>query len=104
MLYKSVMLLGSCLGEGLEPVGVMAATVIDCPLLHTLGHAIGDTARQWLLVVNSIDERVVGGERVLLEHFRTVKHFAGVISLRSFLGNLYGYRFAVGSLLNDFES
>ena len=104
MFYKSVMLLGGGLGERLEPVGIVACAIVDGPLFHTLGHAVGDASRQGFLVVNSVDERVVGRKREIFKHLGTVEYLAGVISLRTLFGNLHCNGFAVGGFLNNFES
>ena len=104
MLYESVMLLGSCLCERLEPMGVMAGTIVYGPLLHTCCNAVSHAAGERLLVVDSVNQRFIRLDRKILKHLLSVEHLAGIVLLRTLFRNLDRNRLSVGSLLHDFES
>ena len=99
MVYKCVMLLGSGLGHRLEPVGIVAGTVVDSPTHHTAGHAVGDLNRQRLLVVYRINENLVCLFREIFKHLLAVEHLLCVIDFWAFGRNLDRNCFAVGSFL-----
>ena len=41
---EAIVLLGSAIGQGLEPVGVVNGTVVNGPCFHASGYAIGKEA------------------------------------------------------------
>ena len=104
MLDKSVMLFGCGLGQRLEPVGVVARTVVDGPAFHAFGHAVGHFARDGLLVVDGVAERFVGVDGEILKHLGAVEHLGCIVLLRTLLGDVHCHRLTVGSLFNYFES
>ena len=104
MFDKGVVLFGGATGEGVEPVGVVAGAIFDGPLLHSCGNAVGEFARDGLLVVDGVDEFVVGLTGEVLKHFLAVEHRFGVELLCTFLGEINRNGLAVGGFLYRLES
>ncbi len=104
VLDESVMFLGGCFGQRLEPVGVVACAHVDGPLFHSLGNRFGHFARQSLLVVDCVDEGLEGVGRQVFKHSLAVEHVFAVIFLRAFSGNADGVGLPVESFIDHFES
>ncbi len=79
VLHKGVVFFGSAVGQRVEPVGIVAGTVIDGPALHAFGNAVGHVERQRLFVVNGVDQSVIGGFRQVFKHCFTVEYVFAVI-------------------------
>ncbi len=62
------MLLGRAARQGLEPVGVVVGSVLEGPLAHACGDAVGQLARQRRAVLHRVDQRVVGRAVEVLAH------------------------------------
>ena len=60
------MFLGRAAREGLEPVGVVVGAVLQGPLPHAGGYAVGDFGWQRRAVLHGVDERI---ERFLVQVF-----------------------------------
>ena len=59
VLYEGIVLLGSALGQRLEPVGIMSDAHLHGPLLHAGSYCIGDGTVQTGTIVNHINHLVV---------------------------------------------
>ncbi len=104
MLNESIVLFCGAVGQRMEPVGVVARTVVNGPLLHACGHAVGDFARQGLFVVDSIDKCIIGFLGKILKHLLTVEDVFSVILCRTLFGSFHRYGFTVKSLFHYFKS
>ena len=79
VFYESVVLLGSTLGERLEPVGVVCGTHLLSPLFHASSHSVGYATVQAGSIVDDIDEfRIYVGRQVFI-HLLTVEHILAEI-------------------------
>ena len=104
MLDESVVLFGGCLSQGLEPVCVMAGSVVDSPLFQTCGHAVGILARQRLFILHCVDEGFESFARKIFEHLLTVEYLLAVVFVRPLFGNLYRHCRVVECLFYNFKS
>ena len=69
------MLLRRATRQGLEPVGVVGCALLHCPFLHTDCHAVGDVARQSLLIVHQVKELLQHVAGDILLHLFAREHF-----------------------------
>ncbi len=104
MFHEGIMFLGSCLGEGLEPVAVVACAVVDSPAFHAFGHGIGHLARQRFLIVDGVDKGIECFRGKILEHLLAVEHILPVIGFGTFFGNFHRLGLAVEGFVDNFES
>ena len=90
MLDKGIVLLGSSLGQRVEPVCIVRGTVLNRPALHTLGNAVGNGAVKRRIIVNYINELIVYILWKILEHLLAVEYLYRKILRRTLrlVGNL----------------
>ena len=60
-LHEGIVLLGRDAREGLEPVRVMRGTLLERPLLHSVGHLVGDVEVERLALLDNARELLVRG-------------------------------------------
>ena len=60
-LHEGIVLLGRDTREGLEPVRVMRGTLLERPLLHSVGHLVGDVEVERLALLDNARELLVRG-------------------------------------------
>ena len=104
MLDEGIVLFGRTAGEGLEPVGVMTGSHLQCPLFHAFGDAVGCLAADRFMIVDSFHQCIVGLQRKILKHLLTVEHLCTVVTVDSLFGKLHFHSFVVGSFLHAFKS
>ena len=104
MLDESVVLFGGCLSQGLEPVCVVAGSVVDSPLFQSCGHAVGILARQRLFILHCVDEGFERFARKIFEHLLAVEYLLAVVFVRPLFGNLYRHCRVVECLFYNFKS
>ena len=104
MLDEGVVLLGSTLGEGLEPVGVVGGAHLLGPVLHAVGHGIGDAAVEACPVVDDIDEFVIHVCWQVLTHLLAVEHVLAEVFGRALGRCRHFYGLLLEGLLYDLES
>ncbi len=75
MLDKRVVLLGGAFGQRLEPVGVVGDTVLVGPLLHALGHSVGNRAVEGSTIVDDVDHFLINISGKILVHLGAVEYF-----------------------------
>ena len=92
VLHEGVVLLGSALGEGLKPVGVVGDAMLDCPLFHSLCHCVGNGAVESGTVVDDIDEFLIHVGRQILIHLLARENVFAEVFRRAFFwgGDFYG--------------
>ena len=86
MLDKRIVLLGSALGEWLEPVRVVGDAILGSPLFHASGYGIG-----YLSVESGV-------------HFLAVEDFLTEITGRSLCGGFYVEWLLLESLTYNLKS
>ena len=79
MLHEGVVLLGSALGEWLEPVGIVGGAHLQRPLLHACSHLVGDAAIQTGTVVDDINEFLIDFGRQVFVHLLTIEYILSEI-------------------------
>ena len=77
MLNEGIMLLGSSIGERLEPVSTMGHTKFHSPLLHTVGNLVGCLTIEWGTIVYDIKHLGVGVFVKILGHLCFIKDVLG---------------------------
>ena len=70
------MLFGGDAGHRLEPVGEMGASALDGPVLHGVGHGVGDVDVELLAVLDRVPEGPVGLLGQALPHRAVIEHHA----------------------------
>ena len=95
MLHEGVVLLGSTLGQRLEPVCVVGHAHLHSPLLHACCHGVGYRAVQSCTIVHHVNHGVVDFLRQVLIHLLTCEDVLAEI-LR---GALRGHLHVEGALL-----
>ena len=75
---EGVVLFRGAAGEGLEPVGVVGAAVLDRPLLHSMGDGVGDFLVEGRAVLDGLVEALVDGLGQALLHHLVVEDEAAV--------------------------
>ena len=71
---EAVVLLRRDARHGLEPVGEMGSPLLDGPILHSVGHHVGDTDIQTLADAHSRHQGAIGILGQPLPHHRVVEH------------------------------
>ena len=71
---KAVVLLRGAAGERLEPVGKMRRALFDRPLLHGVGHGVGDGGIQRAALIHRLFQRDIHVIRQFRFHHAVVKH------------------------------
>ena len=92
MLHKGIVLLGSALGQWLEPVRIMRYPVFLSPELHAGSHGISDGTVQTSTIIYYIDEFLVHIRWQILVHLLAVEYILGEVLRRAHLGSLHLYR------------
>ena len=98
------MLLGCAFREWLEPVGDVGHTVLHGPGLHAFGHLVSDSTIEWMTIVDTVDQCLIGFcTQVLTGLFAVEYQFAEI--LRSPFGRtLCRYRLLLESILYHVKS
>ena len=104
MLYKSVMLFGGSLRQRLEPMGIVGDPILVGPLLHALGHSIGDATIQTGAILYHVHHLLVHVSGKILIHFLLVEHVLAKQLRRTLLWRVHYLRLLVGSLGHSFKS
>ena len=104
MLDEGVVLLGRALGERLEPVCVMGDALLVGPLLHALGHAVGDATVEASTVVDDVDEFLIDVARKIFIHLLAIKHILSEIVRRPVGRRSYILRLLAKSLCYDLKA
>ena len=94
VLHKAVMLLGSSLGEGLEPVCAVCGTQLHGPLLHAFGYSVGCGHVERRAVVHHVTHLVKDVDWQILVHLLSVEHVLGKV----FAGALFAVGYFDGLL------
>ena len=82
----------------------MARAIIHSPLLHAGSHAVGEAATQRLLIVDGINESIIGVLVKIFIHLRTVEYILAIVFIRTFARDSHRYRFASVGLFYHFKS
>ena len=79
----------------------MLGTVVKCPLLHSLGHAVGDFPVKRFLVVDGVHKCVISLFGQVFKHFLSVEYIFAEILGWLLLGHVHFHCLVSESLLND---
>ena len=71
---KAVVLLRGAAGERLEPVGIVRRALFDRPLLHGVGHSVGNGGIQRTALIHRLFQRDIHVIRQFRFHHAVVKH------------------------------
>ena len=82
------MLLGRAARQGLEPVGVVVGTVLQRPLAHACGNAVGNFARERRTVVHRVEQLRVSLLVEILTHGGASEYLLSEIVRRTTFGSL----------------
>ena len=84
---EGIVLFGCAFRQRLEPVGVVGDAVFVGPLLHAVGHGVGNGAVEWGTVVNHVNQFVVYVALKILIHLRASEHVLAEILRRALHGS-----------------
>ena len=89
VLYKGIVLLGSTLGQRLEPVGIVRAAHLLSPLLHAGSHRVSYRTVQRRTVIHHVNHLVVDVLWQVLIHLLAVEHVFAKEFRRALPGHLH---------------
>ena len=104
MLNKRIVLLGSALGEWLEPVRVVGDAILGSPLFHASGYGIGYLSVESGTIVHDIYHFFIDVFGQILVHFLAVEDFLTEITGRSLCGGFYVEWLLLESLTDNLKS
>ena len=104
MLYEGVVLLGSALGERLEPVGIVRHPVLRGPLLHAGGNGISYLTVEPCTVIHHVNHLFIHVLGQVLIHLLAVEDLAAEILRGSLTGCFYVERLLLESLTDNLKS
>ena len=97
MLHKSIVFLGSTLGQRLEPVRIVCDAHLQGPLLHAVSHSVSDASVQAGAVVHHVNHLVVDVLGQVTEHLLLVED----VFAKIFRGTLRGHLHLKSTLLES---
>ena len=100
---KGIVLLGRAARQGLEPVGVVVGTVLQRPLAHACGNAVGNFARERRTVVHRVEQRRVSLLVEILTHGGASEYLLSEIVRRTTFGSLDLHGVVIYRRINHLE-
>ena len=104
MLQEIIVLFGGSFRQRLEPVRAVCHAHFHSPLLHSLGHLVGDIQRQIGTCLHHFAQGFVHVQRKIFKHFLLVEHILGKVFRRALLRRYHFYWAFLERFLYNFKS
>ena len=103
-LRERIVLLGCSACKWLKPMAIVVCTILQCPLTHTCCYRIGNICREWGIVLDGVEQRLVNLLVEILAHLRTTENHNSEVIRWVLCWGFHLYGLVVESLLEHLKS